>query len=328
MNASFGHEGRAAITLVMAIDETYAMQLAVVLASIAHSCEVTQELEVFVLQDGVSITTRRRVESAVTDTGIDVEWVDVPPGLGEGYQTGIGISRVTYFRLLAEELLPTAVRRALYLDADVVVCEDLQALWAADLGTAPVGAVRSGWCPWFAAPGGVGAWRELGLDPRTPYFNAGVMLLDLELMRETQLGRRALDFAETRASELEFGDQEALNATLAGDWRELPPRWNVQPYIHERLSMAQVIWSHEDIVEARDSPGIVHYLSRDKPWTSTSTHPQTELWFQMVDRTPWQGWRPSPRGSRDVARDRLTGAWRVLRHGSIRGRRTVAGGRR
>src|SRR5207249_2600441 len=61
------------------------------------------------------------------------------------------------------------------------------------------------------------------------YFNAGLMLINTNVWREEQIGRRAIQLIGTSEPPLKWLDQDALNMLIRERWRELDERWNVFP---------------------------------------------------------------------------------------------------
>lgn len=122
-------------------------------------------------------------------------------------------SRWTYMSLI-RLALPQLLReeaRVLYLDADTIIVDDIGSLFEADLGGCPVGAVRE---PSRSRP-----WN--------PYFNAGVLLMDLDAMRGNVCG----DLIWTaNHRKMDFPDQDALNIVCHGAVHELPAIWNSCPW--------------------------------------------------------------------------------------------------
>ena len=172
-------------------------------------------------------------------------------------------------------------------------------LWARDLGDSLLGAVRDPVLPWAATPaGGAGPsgileWKDLGLSPDMPYFNAGVLLVPLPRWRERAVGARALDLLREHVFLL--GDQCALNAVVAGDWVQVEPRWNLQGgHLAPNGTLAWVTESSDDLERAMRDPAVIHFTHfRRRQWQAQSDYPNRALWFEDLDRTAWAGWRPS-----------------------------------
>ena len=66
----------------------------------------------------------------------------------------------------------------------------------------------------------------LGILPEAPYFNAGVMLVDLARWRAEDIGGKLLDYYGTIAPYCLFQDQDAINGLLRGRIATLHPAYN------------------------------------------------------------------------------------------------------
>ena len=191
------------------------------------------------------------------------------------------ISAVMWYRILLPELLPDAPR-ALYLDCDIVATADLAPLMAVDLEGSAVGAVHN--VPY----GGADDAARVGLPPGRRYFNSGVLLLDLERWRHTDVTDRLVAFARTEGERLVFPDQDALNVVLADDRAVLHPRWNCQNSLFFSPEAADVFGA--DVVQAACAdPAIVHFEgpALAKPWHYLSPHPHRAAYLRHRAATPW-----------------------------------------
>lgn len=162
--------------------------------------------------------------------------------------------------LVAADLL-TGESRGIYLDADMLCVDDMLPLWNQPLNGLPLGAVTDMAIPTFASPRGVGDWRELGRPPDSPYFNAGMMLMDLELWRSRNL--RAMAVRHMCQHRVDFLHQEALNVVLHGQWVGLDPRWNVIAGLCHRRFSRKTVPGH---AQATQAPALIHFAGFFKPW--------------------------------------------------------------
>jgi len=187
------------------------------------------------------------------------------------------------------------------------------------LGDTTVAAVRDAGIPWLGANHGV-PWRDLELTPSEPYFNSGVLVIDVERWASADIAKRCLDLM----TKFEFyhGDQGALNAVLHDDWTVLPVAWNVQTGHFYEHTLAWVTEPPAELAAALADPNIVHFSSSPRfggtrPWTPGCTHPRLDDWFAMLDRTAWSQWRPvrTPPTVFERARGKLRRAVRELRRG-------------
>jgi lipopolysaccharide biosynthesis glycosyltransferase len=276
--------------VICAADERYALPLGVMLESLLASTPCGNLPALHIVDCGLSADSRERIE-AVAHGRARLVWqpsrrfaqLSDPPW---GHVSG-----ATYERLLIEDYLPAKAARALWLDCDLLLLDDATPLLEMDPGGAVLCAVRDPLVPRVSAPFGVHDWRRLNLAPETPYFNAGVMLIDLDRWRAMEVARRSLDYLETYGRAVWFNEQEALNAVIGNGWARLDDRWNLSANpVHARRQ------------HPSGDPAILHYAGRVKPWAVAGLGGIQDRYFRHLDNTPWRGIRPQRKpGSRLLA---------------------------
>ena len=268
--------------LVVATDATFALPTAVTLRSLLSQSGVDSGIEVTVLHDDVSRDVQRLVDASLPAGAPPPRWV--PADLSAlGHLPPSPLPRATWFRLLAIEVLPPDVTRFVYLDVDVLVCRSVAPLWEVDLGGRPLGAVRSVNFPSMGTWGAFDHWRRHRIDPRLPFFNAGVLVVDTQVWTAADTTRRIIDLMGS--GDIHGGDQQALNVALAGSWTELDPIWNQQPPLLDDRRGGHLLYDDETIDRARTDPAIIHFLDRPKPWHVDSSHPAREAWRAVAGET-------------------------------------------
>jgi lipopolysaccharide biosynthesis glycosyltransferase len=186
----------------------------------------------------------------------------------------------TYARLVSAELFPE-IKRAIYLDTDVVVNRDLGELFDLDLCGFPIGAVQDRFTPVASHPLSILDWQNRGMSADEPFFNAGVLLIDYAKWREEKIGERALEFARSNKEICVRWDQTALNILLYKKWKSLPTHWNYMVY-----SNIEEEWE----VSGKN----FHITGQPKQWDMaprTNTILQ-DMFFGYLDQTQMRGWRP------------------------------------
>lgn len=244
--------------IVTASDEAFLPGLMALLRSIQKNAA---ERPVYVFDCGLRTSTRDalQVQFPALRWKVPFALLDLPsPSVG---------SHATYARLCIGEAFADHPR-ILYLDADTVVTRPLTELDRIRFGEHDVlAACAEPYTPTFASPNGVRDFAALGFAGDTPYFNAGVMLVSPERWRDAKVSDKAMSYLRRNDIHITLFDQEALNVTLAGCWLELPPEWNVSRYWVKEERRAH----HTDILQ---SARIVHFLSKDKPWSAPhAVHP-------------------------------------------------------
>jgi lipopolysaccharide biosynthesis glycosyltransferase len=281
--------GSDPIQVVFAADGNYAMPLAVAICSVAANCDSRRQLVFTVIQRGIVPDLQEKVEHSLQRTGFPnarIDWMEAKEELVSNLRiVHRYLTSVIYARLLLPDLLPVEVDKALYLDSDIVVREDLAELWDTDIGERSVFAARDR-IGVVSALGGLVNYQELGIPAEAKYFNSGVLLLNLKKWRESSTGQHILKYLRTHQEILQMGDQDGLNAVLFDDWGELEFRWNWQiiPRMHRQGEMN--CWAPES-----DRKSIVHFITSEKPWLPGCEYEERRFFFEYLEKTEWAGWR-------------------------------------
>lgn len=306
--------------VLCAADENYVKPLAVTLHSAASNLAQGHQLQVVLLDGGISESSWGGLRETLLDLPITVQVIRPDLDQVSDLMTSHHISHAAYLRLLASKLLPDYVEKVVYLDSDLLVLDDVTKLWQMDLGDAYCAAsidiacpfvdarehfagsedtvAHFGSVPYVAAISPISNWRELGIDGSAAYFNSGVMVLNLKRWRQDDISRKLFDCLRENREHVWCWDQYALNVVFAGNWKPLEPKWNQGMHVHEYPSAEICPIDRDQFLEMCESPSIVHYTTEFKPWHHRVVHPQRDLFYKHLDETAFVGWRPEDPGFR------------------------------
>ena len=281
------------IPLVVASDANFLFGLQTTVASaVLHE---KHPIEVHLLDDGmldwqwdslVATTKRLNPRTRLTRHRLT-------PSLIQNFHTNSEYTATAYARILAPHFVPGPF--AIYIDSDFVISKPIsQLLPYLDAGKAIAAAQQAlldlTWdCPWS---------QDAGLT-RYPYFNTGVMLLNLDKWRKDGIAETLLSFLEKESARCKSLDQTAMNWLLKDDVAYLPAAWNTLGVYYESG-------------EPKPGPGEVnlHFASGLKPWKRRLPSLSHRIWwlfnrmFPPATPPPNPLFRPKnlPRYLRDLAK--------------------------
>jgi lipopolysaccharide biosynthesis glycosyltransferase len=307
--------------LVFAADEGFAQPTAVAMYSALRHLAPVPEVGIYVLDNGIVPPSRERLQKVAHRAGgSKIRWLDVPPDRLVEHQGRQHLTSTAYARLLIPELLPPHIGRAVYLDGDILVTDDLLPLFKVPLDGAPFGAVKDFHVP--TTDSERSSIRELA-EPK-PYCNTGVLVIDPVQWRGEGFTERALAFARSTPEPLPFADQDAMNA-VANRWRELDFRWNVQVlsmYWPDLPGSELKEWLIRHRDELYRDAAVLHFGGVPKPWQpwSFATSRGKSAWVHALIRSGWHTPAQSLRWSSHwLVRRGLDAARRAMRaHSSAR----------
>ena len=192
----------------------------------------------------------------------------------------------TYFRLKLPALLPE-VDKIIYLDSDTIVCGDIEELWLKEIGENLILGVE---VPTYLHKA---RFEELGMKPGSPYFNAGVLMMNLAKMRNSGLYGKVTALMEEKREVLKQQDQDILNILAEGQWQPLPLKYNAYWCVLDRPGKNKFIYyEKEDLKEAKENPFIIHFNGFLRTWEPGCIHPKTNLYWKYRDLTAFKCPRP------------------------------------
>jgi lipopolysaccharide biosynthesis glycosyltransferase len=281
----------SAFGLAFAADDNFGEGLGVAVYSALVHLAPAASPEVYVLDNGLSDPSWGRLTKVVgaARPGVALHRVKIAAEHLGPVADDSHLSAAAYSRVLIPELVPSHVSRVIYLDVDVLVRRDLAPLFTLDLGGAPVAAVRDYYTSSTA--------HELSdvrdrANPR-PYYNTGVLVIDVRAWRDSGLAERVLQYARAGPRPLRFADQDALNGVVE-TWFELDYRWNVQQlprhiYAAEwpRVLSETEEYSYRARWQLFRAAVVLHFISSIKPWRYSCATAGTRAWMVALIQSGW-----------------------------------------
>ncbi len=270
--------------IIVSMNEKYVPYFSVLLASIQKNTESGGDYEIVVLHDNLRDECQNRLYGMIVRNDIRARFFNVHDSM-QGYQffvNGTGnrsyLSIEAYFRLLAPHLLPE-YRTALYLDCDIVVRPGWDKIFQTELEGYLLAGIQDIWGNWecYDKRSKLYQYRQnvLGLENPVDYFNSGVMLLNLELMRDTFREGEMIEIAASR--EWQKHDQDVLNYVCKGKVLFLDYSWNMIECPGRRARNAVPEQEYQIYEKSMENPKIIHYASR-KPWIIKGVFFERDFW--------------------------------------------------
>lgn len=275
--------------IVCCTDTNYVKYCCVMLTSLLENNQA-EEIVIHILDNSIDKKSKELIRNIVEQKyeqkvffyPLDKHLLkDFPP-------TNSYVSLTTYCKLFIPVLLPSTVHKVLYVDCDIIVVNSLHGLWDYDLTDKPAAAVKDAHKDLYKD------CERLGYNYyKDDYYNAGVILLNLDYLRKYDYVQNSIDYVIQNAKSLKYHDQDVLNGLLHGQILPLPYRYNLHDNLYhtKRYSSKEQIPTIEKELKP-DKRTIIHFSSKRKPWDSRCLHPLRKLYFTYLDMTIWKGERP------------------------------------
>lgn len=281
------------IHIVLCIDEKYTQHAGVTIASILYNKKSNQPIVFHIVTDCISHNEYNKLEQITATYGATLVAHTVDSGEFKQLPVGHHISKATYYRLIITEILPASIEKILYLDVDLLIRADISELWNTPISAHYAAAVQDV----GIESKGVLLRQILAMPPEEPYFNAGVLLMNVTKWRAESVSSKVLHFINDNTDRILYADQDGLNAILWGKWVAVHPKWNVYRVAFRKYYK----WQEKrklsaDLLQAVRNPSIVHFTGPLKPWHDSCLMPYVNEYYFYLAMTPWKDYR-APRAT-------------------------------
>ena len=244
-------ENKNVIPIFFAVDDGYIPFLAVSLQSLIENSKKENFYLIKILYTNISEENQKKIQKFEQEN-VSIEFVDLNyyiEKIKDKLYTRDYYSKTTYFRLFIPNLYPQYTK-ALYLDSDIVVLEDVADLYNTNMendlvAPAPDDVIQT-----------IEVFQEyaekvVGVADYRNYFNAGVLLMNLDELRKFDFQEKfiySLDKIKFSVAQ----DQDYLNRLCKGRVKIVDSNWNRMPIAREKENQGDI--------------KLIHYNLAYKPW--------------------------------------------------------------
>lgn len=271
-------------------DNNYVWLMGISTISLFENNKHINELNVYLLGENISLDNKNELHKIGETYGRIVEIIDVP-------KLKIPLSLVSarwplsaFTRLFSGEILPDYLDKILYLDCDTIISGDISELENVKFNENIAMGVKDCISGTYK--------RNIGLDEDSPYINAGVVLFDLEKLREVDINNEIEAYMGKYMKLINYADQDILNGMFKGKIGELDPKFDVMTidvsYSYEdiqKLRRPTNFYGRSSFEKALEKPAIIHYTTNMlvvRPWFSNSDHPLKHEFEKYMSISVWK----------------------------------------
>lgn len=265
---------RKQINIFFAADTNYLPYLSCAISSLSEFASPRLQYNVHILTTDFSEesleTTKQLVKSniAITVHDLTKKIADIKSELSVRLRDYYSDS--IWYRIFIPSMFSN-IDRAVYLDADIILTDDVAKLHNTNLGQDLLGAVTDEsvvgvpiFCDYVK--------KQIGITDERDYFNSGVLVMNLAAMREEKLEERFLHLLKTYNYDTVAPDQDYLNFLCRGRVTYLESGWNKHPI-------------QENVIPDSELH-LMHFNMFNKPWRYDNVQ-NGDLFWQTAKRTPF-----------------------------------------
>lgn len=270
--------------IVFCTDDNYIMPTGVLITSIEQTNKGTP-VHYNVVSEKLTESSKKKLQNCLKNQTSSISFYSVDKNLLADcpVRTGDHITLATYFRILFPAIFPENVSKILYLDGDMLCLNSLKKLWETDISYFSAGVTID----IYASD--IRRLNRLDLPLSYEYFNAGMMLINLDWWRKNNIQQKTLEYIYKNPDSCIAHDQDALNKTLCETVKYVSPEFNFQFDFWLEPEKLLVQKKHfNEITQSSKIPCILHFTGKEKPWHKECVYPLKNLWTFFKNQTEWK----------------------------------------
>lgn len=278
------------LNILYIFDNIYADIAGISLTSLFENNPSTElELTVYLLLVEVSAENQEKFIRLAEKYHQKIELINANSLLEEIRRLDISSYRgsvMTNLRLHFAELLPVSVHRLLYLDCDTIICGSISELARFKLEGKLLGMALDAY----------GKVLCRTILQKSPYYNAGVLLIDCVKWRAEKWQDQIGLYIKQNGAKFNHPDQDIFNIVCRNEIIRLPIRFNFQTVhriysddLFNRCLASEQYYTVDEIAEARKNPVIIHLVRflGSNPWHKDNRHPDSEVFLKYKNISFW-----------------------------------------
>lgn len=253
--------------IIFGVDSNYVKYAAVTMLSIVNYNQ-TDKIAFHVFCDEVTAEDLAKLRH-MTEENLQISIIvyflsnDIISDFPQNFTWNLSI----YYRAITPYVLHGKIKRALYLDADILCLGNLKDLFNMNL-PGVIGVVEDG----AGRKSKKRLLSDLGIPSHENYFNSGVMLIDIEMYVEKNILTEFIDCINKNGDKLKMYDQDAFNIILGKEAYYLDRSYNLQTFMPVK---------NQKVV-------FLHFIGSLKPWFLNVNRFGSDTWKEFYRNSNWR----------------------------------------
>lgn len=277
------------MNIIYTLNDKFVPQVGAGIASVCENNKAAEEINFYVISSGISSINKKELEKLVKKYNRNIKIIElgeIDDYLSFEFDTN-GWNSIVLARLFLDKILPDEVDRAIYLDGDTIVRDNIEGLWNLDMKGKTIG---------MSIEPTIDKKRISILNLEShPYCNAGVLLIDLKRFKELNAGKKIIKYYKDHEGRLFANDQDAINGSMKDEIFIISPKYNFYnifdqyPYsFFVRIMKPKKYIDKSIFMDAKKNPAIIHYLGEERPWRKGNTHKYRGDYKKYLNMTVWK----------------------------------------
>lgn len=275
------------MNVVFATSDLYSKPAYITLKSMLMNNVDVDEITVYYVGNCLSGDSKIRLQTLIDEYNRSIMFIEMPEWLNS-ISGLLRTNAIAYTYCYFQDILPESVDKVLLLEGDTIVTDNLREFYSIDIEAYYLAAtddLQSKWCK-----------QKVGIKATSPYFNSGVMLINLKKMRDDNITEKITALIKKGDAKFLYEVQDEMNVLFEGKVKIIPPKFNCTTALFlfdynnmKRYRHPTTCCTRTDFEEAKTHPVVVHFtknqIIQSRPWIEECSHPYKDYYLNIKNAT-------------------------------------------
>lgn len=247
------------IHILVTIDDNYIEPLRVMLYSLVKN-NSHRNLNIYLIYQSLCKSNLLLLKKTMEKLNVKFISIHADRTLFQNAPKREHITNATYLRLLASQLLPNNIDKVLYLDADIIIDGAIDDFYDINMEKFYFAGVKDH----LDTSDHNFHKKAIGMPVQYTYICAGILLMNLKILREEFNITEIYKFIEKKGIYLTMQDQDIINALYYNKIKVVSCIYGKEAWFFNIEN--NFIYLISILFHREEKPIIIHYLYKHKPW--------------------------------------------------------------
>lgn len=268
-------------------NDGYVMQTGISLISLLENNKNFENITIYLISKNISnenIEVLKNISSQYHRKLIIINFDDIAYDLSV---SSVGRHIETIYTKIFFSRIPD-LDKVFYIDSDTIVTGSLSGLWDIDLDGYYMGMVET--------YTGNEARIQLGMHDKSPFYNDGVALCNVEYCRKNHLIDKCNQLIQSFDGNPPVLSEGVINKVCEGEILPISPKYNMMAGLYQLIKLNsryvsdRIGYSETELIESANHPTVIHFLSGfyNRPWNKGCKHPLKHEFYKYKEMSPWK----------------------------------------
>ena len=275
------------MNIVFATSDLYSNLALITIKSLLMNNIESEKINIFYIGNKISEENKNNINQLVSEYGRHIEFMEMPENMCpiEGL---LRKDTIVYSYCYLQEILPQNVEKVLLIESDVIIRGSVKELYSLDITDYYLAASDDMQSKWYK--------KRLGIESNQPYFNSGIMLINVKKWRDDNVTKMITDVISSGKHKFFYVVQDELNTLFAGKVKIFSPKYNCTTafFIFDYKNMLRyrrptTCCSEKEFNDSKNDPIIVHFTTNQiiqaRPWIESCTHQYNDYYIDVKKET-------------------------------------------